>query len=433
MVTECYRAGVIVKLPFGAETVAADLRGMRVRPISPSAPPSRGDLGAVVAEAIDQPISGPGLLELAQGRTTATVIVPDATRKIDLPAVLPVILDRLRDAGIEGSAMTILVACGTHPKAEAEEIQALVGPLPEGASLLQHDSRDDSSLIETGELRPGIPIRLHRSAVEADLLLTVGTVRHHYFAGFGGGPKMVFPGIAGHREIQANHARVLSQAADGELSRDPRCEPGLLLENPVAQEIARAADSRPPDMALCLVEGRGGGVAWAAAGPWRPAFEAAVERARRWFETASIAPCDLVVASGGGAPSDSTLIQAHKGLDAACRFLSPGGRLLYVASLDRGPGSEAMLPFLDDPRPQKILSRLAREWVQYGHTTLRVVEKTSRYRVALYSNLEPALARRLGFEPVSSLDEIIDSWRGRQPPVTVGVMSTGTVFNSRFQ
>jgi hypothetical protein len=107
--------------------------------------------------------------------------------------------------------------------------------------------------------------------------------------------------------------------------------------------------------------------------------------------------------------------------------------LLYVASLERGPGSDAILPFLDDPRPQQILSRLAREWVQYGHTTLRVVEKTARYRVALYSKLEPELARRLGFEPVSSLDEIIDTWREQHPPVTVGVMSTGTVFNSRSQ
>jgi len=408
--------------------VAVDLRGLRVRPLAPSAPPGGRDLEGMLGAAVDHPISGDSLRERAQHRRSATVIVPDATRKIDLPRILPVILDRLRSGGIAERDVTVLVACGTHPAVATSELHELTGVLPSGVSVVQHDSRDRGVLVDVGELRPGIRLRFHRAAVEADLLVTVGTVRHHYFAGFGGGPKMVFPGVAGHEEIQANHSMVFTRAEDGRNVRHPACEPGRLAENPVAEEIARAAGICPPGMSVCLVEGRAGETAWAAAGPWREVFDAAVAQARTWYEVPSNQLFEVMVASGGGSPSDSSLIQAHKGLDAACRFLAPGGRLLYVAAIDRGAGSDEMLPFLEHPDPDRILERLNRGWIQYGHTTLRLVEKTRRHRVALYSHLEPSLAARLGFEPVAAVDEVIESWRRECPGATVGVMALGTVY-----
>jgi nickel-dependent lactate racemase len=202
----------------------------------------------------------------------------------------------------------------------------------------------------------------------------------------------------------------------------------VLDGNPVAEEIARAAALRPPDIALCLVEGREGGVAWAGAGPWEKAFETAVERVRTWFEVPLQGEFDLMVAGSGGWPTDATLIQAHKGLDAACRFLKPGGELLWAASLDEGLGSKEMDPFVDDPVPEAILARLSDHWVQYGHTTLRIVEKTQRYRVHLHSRMDPEVAARLGFEPLSDPGALLDLWRDRQTGARVGVMATGAVY-----
>ena len=417
---------MIVKLPFGDDRVTLDLRGMKVRALTPSAPPGRGDVSTLVATALDEPLDGPPFAEVARGRCTATVIVPDTTRKTHLSQVVPVIIERLQRAGIEGDSTTVLVANGTHPAAGEEKVRLLLGAVPDGVQVLEHDSRAVDNLVRVGELRHGIPLRLHRAVVEAELLVTVGSVRHHYFAGFGGGPKMVFPGAGGYEEIQANHARVLRNIG-GEFERHPGCEPGALEGNPVAEEIMRAADLRPPDCAICLVEGREGGVAWAGAGPWRAAFRAAVERVRGWFEAAE-APFDLMVASGGGSPSDMTLIQGHKGLDAACRFLAPGGEILYVAALGEGLGSEEMKVFVDDPRPERILERLSGGWIQYGHTTLRLVEKTSRHRVRLFSRLDPSLAQRLGFQPVADPNAVVDGWRNKHPGARVGVMPGAAVY-----
>lgn len=416
---------MIVKLPFATDRLALDLRGLRVRALAPSAP-SGGDAGALAAAALDQPLAGPALVDIARGLGSVTVVVPDATRKANLPEVLPVVIERLLRAGIDDSAITVLIASGTHPAVGPEAAASLVGSLSGPVRVIEHDSRA-SELVRVGDLRSGLPLRLHPSAAECECLVTVGTVRHHYFAGFGGGPKMVFPGVGGYQEIQANHSLVLDLSGDHAV-RHPGCEPGVLDGNPVAEEIRRSAALRPPDIALCLVEGREGGVAWAGAGPWEIAFENAVERVRMWFQVPVVERFDLMVAGSGGSPTDASLIQAHKGLDAACRFLKPGGELLWAASLEGGLGSEEMAPFVDDPVPESILARLSTRWVQYGHTTLRIVEKTSRFRVHLHSQLPPEIATRLGFEPLRDPAVLLGKWRERHPGAQVGVMASGTVF-----
>lgn len=405
--------------------MALDLRGFRVRALAPSAPPA-GDAATLAARALDEPLTGERLVDIARGRRSVTVIVPDATRKASLSEILPVVVDRLRRAEVDEASIVVLCANGTHPTVGREEIDALVGPMPRAIRVVEHDSRADD-LVEVGELRPGVPVRLHRAAAESECLITVGTVRHHYFAGFGGGPKMVFPGVGGYDEIQANHGLVIDLSGERAI-RHSRCEPGILEGNPVAEEIRRAVELCPPDLSLCLVEGRDGGVAWAGSGPWKVAFDAAVERVRRWFEVASDERFQLMVAAAGGRPTDSTLIQAHKSLDAACRFLEPGGDLLWLAALDHGLGSEDMAPFVEDPAPAAILDKLAMGWVQYGHTTLRIVEKTSRHRVHLHSQLDASLVERLGFAPLAEPGALLDNWRERHGGARIGVMAAGTVF-----
>ena len=420
---------MIVRLPYGSDYLAFDLRGLKVRPLQPLAPQGARDLGRLLSRAVDYPIDGEALRDLAARCRNTVIVVPDATRRASLPGVLPVILNRCIAAGIKADCITILVACGTHPPASRDEVAALFGELPLGARVRQHSSREPADLAEVGELRPGIPLNLDREAVETDLLITVGAVRHHYFAGFGGGPKMVFPGIAGHDEIQANHSLVL-RPNDGGLQRHPGCEPGVLHGNPVAEEIAKATDLRPPDFAVCLVPGRSGGIAWAGAGSWRKAFDSAVERVREWYELDSVR-YRHIVACGGGRPGDSTLIQAHKGLDAACRFAEPGAEVVIAAELEDGLGSPAMEPFLADPRQTSILDRLGERYVQYGHTLLRILEKTSDYRVFLKSSMDRETAISLGFIPVDDLAEIADRWRDEGIADRVAVMAEAHVWPRR--
>jgi nickel-dependent lactate racemase len=416
---------MILKLPYDRTALPADLRGLRCRTLDPAAPRGRPPAN-VAAEALDAPLEGPPLVELARGRKSVTVLVPDETRQAWLPAVLPELLDRLQRGGVDERSVCVLVACGTHPPADDANLAALLGPLPPGVRVLQHDARDDGALRAAGTLASGLEVRLHRAVLEADLLVVVSACVHHYFAGFGGGPKMVFPGVAGYEETQVNHARVLDLEADPPRRR-ARCEPGVLEGNPVAEEIAAAAALRPPQVVLMLVGGTDGRPAWASCGPLHPTFSAACERVRRWYEVEA-GPFSRLVVASEGFPRDATLIQAHKALDAACRFCAPGAEVLWVAACSRGGGSPAIEPFLADPRPAAIFAHLRDHYVQYGHTVLRLVEKTARLRIALLSNLPEELVRRLGMTPVASAQEVLERWRAEGEGETVGVMAGATVY-----
>jgi nickel-dependent lactate racemase len=420
---------MILRMPYGRATITADLRGLHCHELRPAVPRHVTPLTSLVAQALDHPVEGPPLAERARGSRRATVLVPDATRKVALPEILPLVFERLINSGVEARGITVLVACGTHPPADPESLASLLGPCPTDIRVIQHDARDRASLVSVGIVPSGLAVRLNRAAVEADVLVAVSSVQHHYFAGFGGGPKLVFPGVAGYEETQANHARVIDLTTDTP-GRHPRCEPGVLDGNPVAEEIALAANLRPPDFALLLVGGEDGRPAWAAGGPLSATFPTACARARAWFEVDG-GPFRRVIAAAGGYPTDHTLIQAHKALDAACRFAAPDAEVLFVAACDGGPGSPDIEPFLADPRVSAIVARLAGGYVQYGHTALRLIEKTGAFRVLAKTELPRDLSTRLGLRVVTDVHEVLEGWRQRSRQEPVGLMIGPIVYPRR--
>jgi nickel-dependent lactate racemase len=420
---------MILRLPYGRGFITADLRGLHCHELRPEVPHHAPPVAALVETAVDRPVERPALAELARGAQRVTLLVPDATRKSALPEVLPPVLDRLRQAGVEPSAVTVLVACGTHPAADESSLAALTGPVLPGVRVLQHDARDDSALVEVGKLTTGEPVRLHRAAVEADLLVAISSVQHHYFAGFGGGGKLIFPGGAGYAEIQANHRKVIDLSTDPP-RRHPACEPGVLVGNPVAEEIAATARLCWPRFAVLLVAGADGKPAWSAGGPLEVVYPLACDRVRRWFEVEA-GPFDRIVVSAGGFPSDHTLIQAHKALDAACRFATDDAEVLFLAACDGGPGSPAMEPFLADPRVSAIVTQLAEDYVQYGHTTLRLIEKTGRFRISAKTGLPGELVARLGMRPEADVAAVLDRWREEDPHGTIGLIAGPAVYPRR--
>ena len=60
--------------------------------------------------------------------------------------------------------------------------------------------------------------------------------------------------------------------------------------------------------------------------------------------------------------------------------------------------------------------------MQYGHTTLRLLEKTSAHKVHLVSALDRDLAEGLGFLPADDPSRVVDRWRSEFAGETVAVL-----------
>jgi hypothetical protein len=102
--------------------------------------------------------------------------------------------------------------------------------------------------------------------------------------------------------------------------------------------------------------------------------------------------------------------------------------VIFVSACAGGAGSPDMEAFLADPRPEAIVARLRSGYVQYGHTTLRLVEKTRRFRVLCHSRLPGELVERLGMTPVDDVEDVLERWREEAHGRAVGVMPGTPVY-----
>jgi nickel-dependent lactate racemase len=148
------------------------------------------------------------------------VIIPDGTRTMPMPFMFDAIE---RALGPRVQALDFLVALGTHaPMSDAALSKHIGRPVANGRAgsrrILNHQWDDPSTFLTLGSipanevaaltegrLRDPIPVALNRLVVEYDHVIICGPVFPHEVAGFSGGTKYLFPGIAAPDIIHFTH------------------------------------------------------------------------------------------------------------------------------------------------------------------------------------------------------------------------------------
>ncbi len=211
------------------------------------------DVRQLVRQACDSlPLDGKRIL----------VIIPDGTRTAPIPLIFSLLYEQL---GRRVIRLDYLIALGTHPLMTEEAIDRLVG-VPASERIVRYPnvqifnhywaqpqmlktigviSRQEAEELTGGLLVDEVPVRLNRLISEYDQLLICGPVFPHEVAGFSGGAKYLFPGIAGPEIINFTHwlgALVTSMQTIG------------VKDTPVRRVIHRAAEFvKGPMLCLALV------------------------------------------------------------------------------------------------------------------------------------------------------------------------------------
>ncbi|MGC8795355.1 MAG: lactate racemase domain-containing protein, partial [Bryobacteraceae bacterium] len=93
-----------VKLAFGKKGLEVNLQeGLSYQVLEARSAQPLPDARGAIERALDEPVAGPALAELARGRRSAAISVCDITRPAPSPLVLPPLLERLERAGIARS------------------------------------------------------------------------------------------------------------------------------------------------------------------------------------------------------------------------------------------------------------------------------------------------------------------------------------------
>ncbi len=368
-------------------------RGSRV--LEPATASPATAVEAAVESALASPIGGPPLEQALHGRDSVVILVPDKTRHAHTPVLLRVLLRRLAAAGIGRAGVTVVVAAGDHPQHTPEELAEVAGPeLPAGVRVVEHRASDEASCVEVGRTPRGTPVRVNRLVAAAPGLILTGAVSHHYFAGFGGGPKAVFPGAAARSSIRANHGLVI---ADGD--KDPRACAGRLDGNPVHEDLCDAASLVAPAFLVNVVNDGDDRALAFFAGHWRAAHRAGcafLEQAAG--VAAEPGSFDLLAVSAGGYPHDLNLVQSHKAIDRCAPLLADGGRMLVLAECAQGYGDPDLEQRLLEADEPGLLRLLSTAFVVKAHTALCLLRKARRLRISVAGRLAPEPLRAAGMQ-----------------------------------
>ena len=315
------KRGLSASLPDGFEYIVLDAK---------SATPL-ADAGSAIEQALDQPIGSAPLLELAQGKTSAAISVCDITRPAPNRIVLPHVLRRLEQAGIDRHKITILIATGLHRPATPEEIREIIGPEVAGGYRVEnHDARRRSDHRYLGTTNAGVPSWIDERFVSADLRLTLGFIEPHLMAGFSGGRKLVVPGLAAQETIKVIHSP--------RFMREPLAVEGSIESNPLHRELVGIAETAGHQFMVDVALSRERKIAGVFAGDPRQAHRRGVEFVSRALLQELDEPVDAAITTGAGYPLDLTYYQTIKGITAASHIVRDGGSLLLAGACEEGTG-----------------------------------------------------------------------------------------------
>ena len=169
--------------------------GWEVEILGPKDGPALSD--AQLAQAFAEPIGTPRIAAMANGKKSAAIIVDDLSRPTPAATVIPFLLSELTEAGVPKSEIRFVVGGGSHrPLTDAEAAKKVGTDVAAEYEVTSHNFMA-GDLRALGSLDNGLPIYLNRVVADADFKICLGGIYPHGAVGFGGGAKLVVPGIAG--------------------------------------------------------------------------------------------------------------------------------------------------------------------------------------------------------------------------------------------
>ncbi|MCH7814717.1 MAG: DUF2088 domain-containing protein [Planctomycetes bacterium] len=225
-------------VPFGAWYEETDLplqfpAGWTVQRMDPADAAEISDEQIVAA--LNSPIGTPRLRELARGKRSAVIAVDDLTRPTPAHRILPHLLNELHAGGLTDGDIRIVMGTAAHrPMDRTELVKKLGAAVCERFQPIMHDFMGPD-VRSCGWVRGG-PVYLNRHFLAGELKICLGGVIPHGETGFGGGAKMVVPGLAGRLTIAHFHG-ALPARSPGQLEADGGCLDRRAWSEAVARHV----------------------------------------------------------------------------------------------------------------------------------------------------------------------------------------------------
>jgi nickel-dependent lactate racemase len=400
---------------------AVELRIIRKRQM-----PVLPDPAGAIEEALAAPVATLPLAGLARGKQSACILICDITRPVPNGLILPPLVRALLEAGIAAERIKIVVATGLHRPNEGAELEELVGSrwVLETVEVANHFARDDAAHVDLGTTRGhGVPVKLDRRLVEADLKIATGLVEPHFMAGWSGGRKVIAPGVAHKDTITTFHS--------ARFMEHPAATSCNLEGNPLHETQLEIVAMLGGALALNTVIDEERRLSFVNFGEIVASHRDAVRHMREYAEVAVPERFQTVVTSAAGYPLDKTYYQTVKGMVTPMDILAPGGDLIIASACSEGMGSAEFALAqrrLVERGPERVLAEIsAKRFADIDEWQTEMQLKPMRKsRVQLYTTgLDPEERRITGVDLIDSVDEAVAESVARHGDSAVAVIPEG--------
>ncbi len=351
-----------------------------------------------VREALKSPIGTDKLSEMVRPGQKVVIITSDVSRPLPSYDVLPAVLDELKTAGVPMEDVTVVFALGSHRKQTEEEQRRLAGDAVfEEVRCIDSTPED---CVHLGNTKNGTPIDISRVVAEADFRICLGNIEFHYFAGYSGGVKALFPGVSTPRAIQANHSLMVQETA---------CA-GNLDTNPLRQDLEEVLEICPVDFIVNAVLDEHKHIVYAVAGDVQKAHRVGCAYLDKMYRKPIEKRADIVIVSQGGAPKDANLYQTQKALDNAKHAVRKGGTVILIGACSEGLGSKVFEEWLvNAPTAHSMIERIGEHFELGGHKAAAIAMVLENASIDLVSEMDDDFVRSIFFNPRHSAQEAFDA------------------------
>ena len=236
-----------------------------------------------IRRALQKPFGTPRLREMVKKNNQVCILFDDLPKPTPTSRIVPFVLEELHGGGVTDEQIRFICAPGTHRPLIYPEFAAKLGKeIVEKYPVYNHSIWEN--VVNIGQTSRGTPVYVNREFASCDLRVAIGSIFPHPLAGFGGGGKIIMPGICGIETIDYHHKNMRKN-----------CALGRVDGNVFRLDIEEAARLAGLHFKVDAVLNNRREVVGLFAGDLVEEHRAGVELARQLYRTESVEGADVVV------------------------------------------------------------------------------------------------------------------------------------------
>ncbi len=414
-----------VSIPYGHENISFEIPDKNfIGMMDPEFVPAIEDLARAIENAIDNPIGTKPLSEIVKPGKKIAVIIDDGSRPTPQSEILPILLSRLEAAGANPSDIRIVAALGSHRYMTEEELRDRVGDaVYDRYEVINSEFKKPEGLVYVGKTPEGVDIMATKAVMETDIHIGVGCLVPHPVMGWGGGGKILYPGIAGEKTVAYFHLKA-SLIDENIFGKDT---------TPVRDMMEGWVDSIGLDFIINVILNSKAEIVDVVSGHYVKAHREGVRRGKKIVGFRVTEKADIMITSSH--PADQDFWQSPKALYAAEAAVKGerGNTMILVSPNYEGIGPHAEYPeCMGRDNGDPIVEACIQGENHGDPLAIAIGNSMSKFRrrrrcIVVSDGVTEEEMNKCGCEHRSSakMQELVDELIKENPDCRIGVLSNG--------